>query len=130
MIYSELYAAALRLISETEDSISDDYEERAPYLLGTFVTEQIPLQKKWDAAHGEEERSYTPCLAVTMSDDFPLGDDWIAPATYYLAAMLTLDENETLSDRLFDRYVDGIASIEASLPSSTEAIKDRYRVLI
>ena len=128
MIYSDLYGAALRLISETEDSIATDYEERAPYLLGSFVTEQIPLQKKWDASHGNEIGSYAPSLHVTMSDDFPLADDFIIPATYYLAAMLVLDENEALSDRFFDRYIDGVAQISLSLPMTTEKIADRYHV--
>lgn len=130
MIYAKLYGAALRLISETEASIADDYEERAPYLLGTFVTEQIPLQKKWDASHGGEIGTYEACLQVTMSDEFPLAEEFIVPATYYLAAMLVIDENESLSDHFFDRYVDGIASIEASLPTASEKIVDHYHELI
>lgn len=126
MTYSEIYETALRLVSETGSSISDDYEERAPYLLGTFVSEQIPLQKRWDRSHGEEEGSYSANLCVNMSEDFPLSDEFLTPATYYLAAMLVIDENETMSDRFFDRYADGIASIEATLPVKSEKIVDVY----
>ena len=130
MVCQKIYHAALRLICESEDNSNLDYDERAPYLLGSFYTEQIPLQKKLNEAKGLEPVEYEPALEINIGYPFPLSDEFIAPATYYLAAMLVIDENEELSDRLFDRYIDGVASIAASLPASLHPIKDCYHCLI
>lgn len=130
MTYLEIYEAAVRLVDEIEAGDSPDYESRAPYLLGSFYTEQIPLQKKLDAANRAEPIEYEPCLYVDLESHFPLSDELIAPAVNYLAAMLVIDENEEMSDQFFDRYIDGVASIAASLPASLHPIKDCYNCLI
>ena len=130
MTCQEIYSAALRLICENEEADVSDYEDRAPYLLGNFYAEQIPLQKKLDAAKGEEPVVYPTSLVLDLDEEFPLSDEFLSPATYYLAAMLVLDENESMSDRLFDRYIDGVASLAMSLPTSLHPIRDRYNCLI
>ena len=129
MLFQEIYNAALRLICETEDDPIPDYDDRVPYLLGNFLVEQIPLQKKIDRANGSEPIEYPDDLFVDLGSDFPLSEEFIPAAVYYLAAMLVLDENEEISDRLFDRYIDGIASIAMSLPASSHPIRDHYNAL-
>ena len=130
MTCQEIYEAALRLICENEDAEVSDYEDRAPYLLGNFCSEQLPLQKKLDAARGLSPVEYTVSLVIDLEDAFPLSDDFLSPATYYLAAMLVLDENESMSDRFFDRYIDGVASLASALPASLHPIADHYNCLI
>ena len=129
MTYREIYSAAQSLVGETVNAESEDYEARAPYLLGSFYTEQIPLQKARDLARGEAAGTYPPCLCVDLDNPFPLSDEFIAPATYYLAAMLVIDENEEMSDGFFDHYVDAVASLQASLLAESKKIKDCYRAL-
>ena len=130
MIYQDIYDTALRMACEDTNASMPDYDDRAPYLLANFYNEQIPLQKKLDAANGGEPIDYQPEVCVDLGSDFPLSEEFITPAAYYLAAMLVLDENEEMSDRLFDRYIDGVASIACSLPASLHPIKDRYNCLI
>ena len=130
MTCQKIYEAALRLVCENEEAEVSDYEDRAPYLLGNFYSEQIPLQKKLDAARGLEPTEYTASLVLDLENDFPLSDDFLSPATYYLAAMLVLDENESMSDRFFDCYIDGVATLAMSLPASLHPIADHYNCLI
>lgn len=130
MLFQDIYDTALRMICEDAYSAAPDYDDRAPYLLANFYNEQIPLQKKLDAVSGRDPVEYLPEICVDLGADFPFTEELIPPATYYLAAMLVLDENEEMSDRLFDRYIDGVASIAMSLPASSHPIKDRYNALI
>ena len=129
MTYQDIYDTALRLVCEDSSAAAPDYDDRAPYLLANFYNEQVPLQKKLDAAKGAEPTDYQPEVCVDLGVDFPFSEELISPATYYLAAMLSLDENEELSDRLFDRYIDGVATVAMSLPASLHPIKDCYNCL-
>ena len=54
---------------------------------------------------------------LDADEDFPLSARFAHPAAYYLAAMLAADEDPELSDVLFDRFSDSMATIRASLMS-------------
>ena len=44
----------------------------------------------------------------------------------YVAAMLVLDENEELSDKLYSRYCDLMSDLCATCPASAQPIVDVY----
>ena len=58
--------------------------------------------------------------------DFPLCDVFAPAAIYHLASGLVIDENEEMSDKFFDRYINAILDIRKELPASVEKIVDRY----
>lgn len=130
MTCQKIYEEAMNILGEsTDDNDNEDFEERASYLLASFCVEMTELNRALlpSAEDVEEERlpdfdsTYLP-----LGAEFPLVSRLSAPACLYLASMLVIDENSALSDRLYDRYCDSIATICSSIPSSTERIADRY----
>ena len=131
MTYRELYDNALRLICETGiDSDNDDYEERAGYILATFLGQCAPADRQYRVAHGMTAHRISPTACVELNRTFDLAEEFVTSAEHYLAAMLVLDENEEMSEKFFALYTDEISAILGSLPSSRESITDRYKLLI
>lgn len=127
MICREIYDSALHLISQT-DTRSDirDYDERFPYLIATFCGENEWLDDAYRMANGKDLRGDYCALSLEFSDTFPLSDVFASSAAYYVAAMLIVDENDALSDRLFDRYCSKMSTIADHLPAKNGKIKDVY----
>ena len=130
MIYRDIYQAAVQMISE-DHIVGDveDYERRSGYLLGTVTAQLKPIDKRYRSVHNEGEPAKSTALCVNLDATFPLCDAFISAATYYLASMLVMEENERIGDRIFAMYADEIASIEASLPTTAKPITDRYGLL-
>lgn len=106
--------SAVSLISEATDANTpEDYAERAPYILATFCNQCKRLHQKYNLALQLNYTSYSEHAFLDLSDSFPLLPALVPAATYYLAAMLVIDENETLSDKLFDLYASEVASLSA-----------------
>ena len=131
MIYQEIYDGAVQLVNEdSEQNDPADYNRRAGYILATFSTIAAPLDVVYRKNHSlapllEKSFSY-----VNFERNFPLSDVFIPAAIYYLAAMLVIDENEAMSDKLFDLYVNEMATIQAEKPIAvTEKTADRYGLL-
>lgn len=91
----------------------DDYSERAPYILANFCNQCSRIHLKYVTAYQLEYQKYTERAIVGMDQPFPLIPELAPAATYYLAAMLVIDENEALSDKLFDLYAGEVSSLVA-----------------
>ena len=105
----------------------EDYHTRATFLLATFIGEYKTLDGCYREATGMEAKEImTDVASVNLEDDFPLCDVFIPAAINCLAAGLVIDENEEMSDKFFDRYINDILKIRQSLPSTMGAIVDRY----
>lgn len=131
MLCREVYNASVRMIAEMPDTPdTEDYESRAPYLLGAIVAQLLPIDKLYRRSIGDGSKPASVSVCVDLDATFPLCDRFSTAAIYYLAAMLVMEENETLGDRLFAFYADEIASIQAMLPAKAQKIADRYSVLI
>ena len=130
MTCREIYHAALRLICEKEDGgNASDYEDRAGYLLAAFCTEASKADNRCRAEAGEGPLPPFAKVFIELDSPFPLLDVFLPAAQYYLAAMLVIDENEELSDRLFARYSDAISQIQEHPSAKAAPIKDRYHLL-
>ena len=118
----DIYKNALSLIGEqVSGSVNDDYEERAEYILPAFFCVAKSTDKKLRKAEGKEDQpSFSP-VYTPLDNEFPLSDSFVSTAALYLAAMLVIDENSELSDTLYDKYCDNIASIAASLNANAES---------
>lgn len=141
----DVYRLATALLAESGDSIENgDYEERAGYLLAAFCSEvreidqRLRFLKKREAsaeeapestpeAEFEEKESDFP-IYLSMDGTFPCVPALAGAGGYYLAAMLILDEDADLSDKLFSCYCDAVTRICAEMKAIPEKISDRYGV--
>ena len=131
MTCQKIYEEAMNILGESvENGDNEDLEERASYLLASFCVEMTELNRALlPASEEEDEGRMMATFDVTylpLEAEFPLVDRLTAPACLYLASMLMIDEDPTLSDRLYDRYCDSVATICSSIPASVERITDRY----
>ena len=127
MTNRELYDAALRLIAEsTNAGDTEDYEERAPYLLAVCVQEAARIDRKMRKIRGLAEAIISSPVYLSLEEEFPLLQELAPAAILYLGAMLILDTDESRSDVLYDRYCDTLLRMEESLPASLEAIVNQY----
>ncbi len=120
--YQSILDASIKMVCEDADNGNcEDYQSRASYILATFCSEFLPLDRKYREVNGDTTEVGEIAAAITLSEAFPLSSIFVPAATYYLCAMLVIEENETLSDRFFDLYSDAIASIQAfSQPAPVE----------
>ncbi len=127
MTNKDIYVRAMYQLGEVADSEeNDDYEERAPYLLAAFCTEVAPIVEAYYEAKGLDTPAEPDCVRLPLEFDFPYDEKFVSPAAMYLAAMLIIDENTELSDKLFDKYCDLMASIQSKIPSKIEKIAQKY----
>ena len=122
----EIYALALAFLAECGDATDNgDYEERAGYLISAFCSEVLFVHKRFAESVGAAYPTDIP-MYLSPDDPFPLCERFASAAGAYLAAMLVLEEDAELSDKLFARYCDGIASICSGSPMQHEKIVNRY----
>ena len=130
MTCQKIYEEAMNILGENADSEeNEDFEERASYLLASFCVEMSELNRALLPASEEDTEASEEKLDLSylpLDAEFPLVNRLSAPACLYLASMLVIDENSVLSDRLYDRYCDSIATICSSIPASVDRITDRY----
>ena len=127
MVCREIYEAALRLLSESVvDGENADYEERAPYLIAAFCTDVKETDAAWRRAYAEEGQGEWNAVYVSLDDIFPLAERFAPAAAYYLAAMLVLENNEDMSDRLYDRCSDLVSAVREGIPCEISPIINRY----
>ena len=107
-----IYQSSLGHIGITSDSTQyDDYEDRAPYILANFCSTVKGVDKRIRKLEGlSPTPSFSPVF-ISLDKDFPLCDSLVPCAVLYLAAMLVLEEDQELSDSLYDKYCDSIASL-------------------
>jgi len=123
----EIYDAALRLCGEQEDHPNNaDYKSRAPQLLAIFCQQNARLDRLYREAHGNEPQSLPAALGLLLTDSFPLSDVFAAAASHWLAGMLTMVENTSISDRLLDQAEAALATIRRELPFRLEKIRSVY----
>lgn len=129
MLYRDLIQSAIAIICENAvvSFGNEDYHARAPYLLAAFVTQYAKLDGDYRKANGMENKVIsTDAAAIEVDEEFVLCDVFAPAAIYHLAAGLVIDENEEMSDKFFDRYINAILEIRKNLPSLAEPIVDRY----
>ncbi len=127
MQYRDILNAAIRILGESDaNGNTSDYEERSAYLLGIFCADCVSLDMKHRKLAGETVSKPQIPACVSLDDTFPLSDVFVPTATYYLASMLVLEENEKISDKLFEEFSDSLCSIRAELCAISHSIKNKY----
>ena len=124
---NEIYLSALALIDEnTAKGDTSDLAERAPYIIASFCATCKTLDKRLRERDSLEKQKSFSLIKQPLENEFPLCEALTAPAVTYLAAMLVIDENPSLSEALYDKYCDGVAILGAEC--SCSAISDVYFV--
>ncbi len=101
--------------TEAGASNIEDYAERAPYLIASFCSMARYIDKKLRRRDGlVKQQAFSPVF-LGLDSAFPLCERLAATASLYLAAMLVIEENPSLSDSLYDKYCDSISSLSTEL---------------
>ena len=123
----DVYISALHLIGENADAEENfDYEERTPYLLAAFCSEAASTDAAYRAYKKLGSTPTTDSVSIPLDAEFPFAERFVHAASLYVAAMLIIDENSELSDKLFDKYCDAMATIESEIPLRIEKIVNAY----
>ena len=127
MTSKSIYLSALRLIAEsTADSDNEDYADRACYILAAFCTNVHEINNALRRAKGLDELPVSEKVLIGLDEDFPCMPRLASAAAHYLGAMLIADSFPELSDKLFDRYCDIMATVQSEIPAKIEKIAQRY----
>ena len=129
MTYYDILDGAVAAICEdvTNTRLIEDYILRGQFIMANFVTQYAKLDATYRQAHEMESREITlNTTMVDLEDEFPMSDIFVPVAVHYLAAGMVIDENEEMSDKYFDRYINGILQIRKELPAKQGAIVDKY----
>ena len=128
MTNQEIFNAALRMCCEGNygNSYIKDYTERAPYILASFLTHTAELAQKYRRLHSLGDIAPFEGVSIELTEEFPVPSIFSSAAVFYLSAMLTIEENEEMSDKFFALCNDELSRIEDSLPMMTESIVNKY----
>ena len=126
MTNQELLKSATALLNENCANVPEDYCDRAVYILGQFYSEHESLDNRYRKAHGLTENEAPVPVVAELEAEFAFVPALAPAAIYYLAAMLVMDENEDLGDKLFALHADALSTVKASLPFTKEKIKNVY----
>lgn len=126
MTCNDIYLAALRKFGDTAaEGRSEDYAERAPYILANVISDLSALDGQYRAMRGEKATPFAR-VRIELEDTFPLSDRFAGAVSDHLAAMLTVDEDSELSDTFFDKFCTAVAAITAEIPAERQKILDVY----
>ena len=128
MTNQEIFNAALRLCCEGSytTAFTKDYTERAPYILASFYSHTGLLVQRYRRLYNLGEIPPFEGVIAELTDTFPIPAIFSSAAVFYLSAMLTIEENEEMSDKFFALCNDELSRIEHSLPLRTESIVNKY----
>ena len=122
-----IYDAALALLGEApETERSLDYRERAPYLIAAFCCECASVDRDYRESHRLAPQGDFSDVYVSLDDDFPLCKRLVGAASHYLASMLVMDEDESLSEKLFEKYCDTLSRAVSEIPYVKGKTKAAY----
>ena len=123
----DIYSSALGLLAQGVDGAqTSDFEDRAPYILATFCREVFELDRAIRSILGVSSAQEFTGAYLSLDGEFPLLERFTAIAAKYLAAMLIIDEDSDLSDRLYAMYCDSMATLQSQIPAVIEKITDKY----
>ena len=121
----EIYEGALRLLAQSsEGADNSDYEERAPYILASFCSLACEIDERLRIIDSLDAQPSFSHVCLSLDASFPLCDRLCPAAALFLAAMLVIGENDELSDSLYDKYCDAIASIGSSVGIASSPSSD------
>lgn len=130
MICRDIYRLSLNILAQdSESNTTSDLEHRASYLLALFCMESQELDRHLRKQMGIEEGEEFQRLHLDLSSQFPLLDSLVPAAALYLAAMLMVDEDEALYEKIYEQYCDVISKLQSGFSFELESIEDLYSMI-
>ena len=127
MTNQSIYETALRLASETSASDANaDYQERSAYLLPIICQRLAQTDRLYRLATTGTEQQIPAESPYALSDQFPLSDVFLSPASALLASLLVVEENAVLSERLEAVSHAALDAIRRDIPFRSEPIRNAY----
>ena len=127
MTAKSIYESALALLGETrENELSLGYRERAPYLIATFCCNAASVDRDFRESHRLGAQGEFSEVYVSLDDPFPLCKRFVGACAYYLASMLVSESDESLSERLFEKYCDALSKAVSEIPYVKGKTKSAY----
>ncbi|MBE6550362.1 MAG: hypothetical protein E7670_08050 [Ruminococcaceae bacterium] len=125
MLCEQIYESALALLGESmNENDNIDYEERAPYLIAAFCSEAQERDKEWRSSLSLGSQGTWDTVCIALDELFPLSERFACAAAFYVAAMLVVDSDEELSDKLYDRFCDAMSTIDSNIEASLDTDDD------
>ncbi len=122
-----IYDQALALLGESTDPDGEhEFAERAGYLVATVCANIAAIDRDYRESRRLGPQPEFSEIYLELDDDFPLSRRFSAPSACFVAAMLILDENESLSDSIYEKYCDALAQAVNEIPYKKEKIKSSY----
>ena len=127
MLNKEIYTSALHLLAQsTAEDENQDYEERAPFIIASFCNEVLEIDQLMRKFLGLDSGIDFHKVWLALDELFPLLDRFAPIGAKYLAAMLVIDEDSELSDKLYEMYCDAISTLRSEIPCVIEKITNKY----
>lgn len=124
MTNQKIYEGALKILAETSDMAdNEDYEIRAPYLIAAFCSETDEVDMAYRKANNMSASENVNDVYLSLDSNFPRASRFASAACIYLASMLVIDSDPELSERLYEKFSDMLATICASIPQIVEPEK-------
>ena len=123
-----IFDMAIHLLAESSVSSEvEDYAQRTPSLLRLCAADLATADEALRRSRGEDAPSVTSA-DFSLDAPFPLDRAFAACASYFLAAMLILEELPALSETLYRCYQERRPASAGGPPSAwqSESIKNRY----
>jgi len=103
-----------------------EFTARAPYILAAFCGEARVIDKRYRDAFALEEQPDFDRTHIALYDELPLCDRIAPIAATYLAAMLMIDEQPSLSEVFSENCRESLAAAYSEIPAELHSIKDVY----
>ncbi len=123
----DIYDQALAILGEAPDPDgAHEFAERASYLTASFCANTADIDRDFRDSHGLGTQPEFSEIYLELDSTFPFCERFATPAAYFVAAMLILDENESLSDSIYEKYCDALARTISEIPYKKERIANVY----
>ncbi len=127
MTCQDIYNGALALLGEdVSGDQSDDYYERAPYLIEMVCSAMAELDRIFRMECGREPPTVTERLRIELDEEFPLSPEFAVAAAFYLASLFVIDSDFERSNLFFDNYDSAASGVMRSLTFTSESIVNKY----
>lgn len=116
----KIYETALCLLAEPRESLRlDDYAERTPLILESFIIDNSELDDDYRKKVTQNMNEKKQTTSAELDDEFPLSERFCLAASLYLASMLVIDSDGELYDKLWKTCADAVQKISDEITQST-----------
>ena len=127
MKIKDIYNLAVGIMSKNNiEANEEEYRERTPYLAAIFCCNTAKIDRDLRESHGLPNQNHFNEVCLKMDEDFPLDSRFASLAAHYLASMLVMDYNDSISEKLFDIFINDMSKVLSEIPAKKQKIINVY----